>query len=1546
LKNNPISYYQDFLSPALQAELLSQARPVAGVAGLHEVGAGGGLENADSLSFLCQLYRELKPELSRVLERRQRDRKFIDERTRSCVQFNRELKRDVLDPDYQTVMGMTDGEGRIVMGPLQAGFMQPRGAAVAPLPEFLQGNHVTLFGPPDDAKLSINAMNAWHRQLKGEPEIVGELLKSHPWAPKWGADDEDSKTPLRADLIAAGMNLTGCLEGTISFEDQKKYQLAAEKRSLPIKRFPGLALPSFFLFYEQEPLPLHLYDFALHFFRNWHNPQALAFYVPKLENEEEARYIRLMMETAESLIQQRHPEYQAGTIRLMIVLENPRAVFRTNEIIDELHPYFAGASLGWHDFLASTARVFKEDPNYRIPVKADPDIVIKYIKASHDLLAQVVGPRGGIKVGGMYGILPINTDLRSPSFQLTIKGYIRDVVTQMKRNLSGFWVAHPDFVRLGMAMVEAWKLHQQGQSAALEELVKSLLDEKHHQEILDFIHGPDIQGLNQDDPLYPRSLIVADLKESTYIANNHPDEIRYNVFQSLQYLTDWLSGNGCVALPAMLGGVPVRVMDDLATAERSRWEVWHELRHGRFRLEEFLKIAHEEYLFIRKDRSNEQKIVQVKWDERTAKWYPVAFQLMLKLMTDPEPVEFATELLLPFTVDSIRQAELPWEKARALDPQKFKISEYIERFNYYFEMCGSLRFAKKMSKGPLTELAAAQKLILSFEQQDILDAAGFHGDIGEDKKTLDQLASAEQSKVLSEDEKVKQQLRQLGEEYRKKFGMKFLISAAGRSGSELLSALRERLANTLEQEQAHAREALWEITRKRLTAHPLNSLVQQLEAALVKHQVESAQITVITPQGHQNLALGKAKKTTWFELASLSKSVASAFAIEFFKAREISLGASVHAFLPELKLDPRLTISHLMSHAGLNLHYVNGVPRGRAMPPIADFLQGNAEYGYEPVKVINPPGEKFQYSGAGFLVLEHLVEKISGASIQSLTRPFLDGLELQEFSFQQSDLPGVEYARGVQDNGQEVEGGRKMFPAFAAGAMGTAHGMAHFLEHLECAWHELDGSGGISHDTARLMLHGTDKGCQAFMGCLMGLGIFIINAGDNKLMLHQGANDGFRCLFLHCFAGPDRGKGVVVLSNADLKGVLFNAEATQFILRAFNLQGIEFDKFKSSFPVQALRPEEVVNVGYKNLIFNAFRPVQPEPIVDQGPKDPLAAFNLVVGAKVIEVTNELFARAENLLSDHLPKFDPELFGKQGKVMDSWETVRHNPRGVDQLVVELKKPSSVGYILLSTKYHFGNHAPMVGLEGKTPQGEWRELLPQTTMEGHAERRIRLQQVSEVLTHIRVSQYPDGGFSRLGLFHELPSTELESFVPLEQSQCRSYQEAIPQTKKPLSINYLPSVEEVRKNFDRLNSEEEFNNASAAYGAQLISATNEHYSPAKLAISPYAPINMFDGLESARSREAGHFDEVVIKLGRPARIHRIEMDFTYFVNNNPLEVKVEALSGGKWEMIVPRTNVKAFAGGQKGFEISSPSVYEQVKVQTIPDGGMNRLRVMSKK
>ncbi|WP_413287732.1 serine hydrolase [Bdellovibrio sp. HCB337] len=1560
-----IPYYQDYVSENFLQYLQKELKSVPGIAELTQVGDLGGLENTESLKFLCELYDQVKGELNKVLEQRIVDRHFIDQRTKACYELNQSLGIDFLESRYHTILGHEDSKGRIVIGPKNSLYCRKGGGKdIAPIPKFLQGPHVTLFGPPDDAKLSVNAMNAYHRKLKGEPAIVAELLAKTSDFPKWGADDEDSKTPLRQDLISAGENLTGCFEKNLSFADpksKKEYHLEKDHLSLPIKRFPGLALPCTFLFFRGNPLPLHMYDFALHLFKHWHNPEALTFYVPKLENEEEARYIRVMIETAEKMIQQKHSSYKLGTVRLLIVLENPRAVFRTNELIDELYPYFAGASLGWHDYLGSTARLFKEDGNYRIPVKADPNIVIKYIKASHHLLAEVVGSRGGIKIGGMYGILPMDTDLASPSFQVTMKGFIKDVITQMKRDLSGFWVAHPDFVRLGMALVQGWKQYVSGDKASLETLVTSLLDKKYHEEILGFIRGPDIEGLDMDNPLYARSLIVADIKESTYIANNHPDEVRYNVFQSLQYLTDWLSGNGCVALPAQIDGIPVRVMDDLATAERSRWEVWHELHHKRFSIEDFLRIAHEELHFIRKDLSDSKKIVQVKWDERTEKWYPVAMNLMIHLMTSQKPVEFASELLLPFTIESVRQAQDPWKAISAIDPEKYKIQSYIERFNYYFGMCGSQHFATMMAKNLILSQSEASCLIHSFDLKNILAAASFHGDIGENKKTLDTMASQEQALVFNEEATLKEELRRLGKDYLQKFGMKFLISAQGKSGKELLEALKTRMNNTQEQELNNAREALWEITRKRFNAHPINMLHEKVQAALEKHHVTGAQIAISAGFGKvQSMGFGDAIKrttkttwATWFEVASLSKSFASAFAIEYFRKAGVPLSTSVNAIFAKAGSDFRIksldkthfewadevTLAHLMNHGALNMHYVDGVPLNQELPNLRQRLDGT-------VGVINKPGTQFQYSGGGYMVLEYLLETLEKKPIAEITNAFLKDLGLNSFSFEQKNIQGHDYAHGYTVDGNEIEGTRKIFPSFAAGAMGTAGDVCTFLNHLTKAFRDLNGSGPISHDCAIQMLFGTDKGCQKFMGVNMGLGVFTAEAGPNRLAIHQGANDGFRCLFVHCYDGPDAGLGFTILCNAELNGVLFISEVAQMIFTELKMKGIETDKFKQTFVSSEIPQEQIVNIGYRDLIFGAFTADLPEEIVVKGPRDPLADYNLAVGGKVLEVTNQRFARASNLLSEYLPVFDPGLFGRQGKIMDSWETVRHNPKPFDELVFELKKPSDIRYVGASTKYHLGNQAVSIRLDGfNTKTQSWQEILPKTDLEGHAYKALKLNTGDTQFSRIRVELYPDGGFTRLGLYNEsLPEAEKTKFKPREEAPSVTFSDAIPQTIKALAPKFALTPEDIQNNWKHFKGQE-VDAASVAFGGKVVRASNEHYGPAAQVISPYPPLHMFDGLESARSRKKGHSEEMVLALGKESRIERIDIDFTYFVNNNPLELSIEGLSGDKWIPLVAKTNVKAYAGNKIRFGLNTKESFSQVKVTAIPDGGMNRVKVIVK-
>lgn len=668
--------YEPFLPKRLRSELWKNASPVLGVKDLRVdsslLSQFPNWLSAEALSIVVGVYDEVAHRLDAVLKQRSTDRHFVDEITKSMITRNERV--DYLSRDYCTCIGVKDNDGRTVVGPVERSDGLDRQVVT---PSFLAGVQVTLFGPPDSAKMAINAMNTLHRRLPNEADIVEELVVASGQVPRWGADNEDSKTPLMANLLHASENLAGCFRGTLSYDEpgtHRQYRLKEEGLSLPIKRIAGLALPDGNHLYKQEVLPLHLTDFVLHVFHNWDVPEGLVFYIPKLENEEEAEYFHHLVVTTEALVKRQRPNYQLGSVRLFIVFENPRAIFRIREMANALHPFFLGGSLGWHDFLGSTARLFKHDKNYRIPVKADPNIVINHIRESHQILVESLQPIGGIAIGGMYGVL--FEDGNERSFEVSIVGYVRDVVTQLKRGLDGFWVAHPSFVRIGIALVEAYRLHLTGQSSGLSKLLEWLIPRAHvREELWRFIDGPDVSGLERSDPLYPRGVLAADMAESDVIQNHDPEEVRYNVFQALQYLADWLSGNGCVALPATMidhdgNEVFVRVMDDLATTERSRWELWAEVHHGRVSESLFLQILREEIDFIQQDRREPTKRVQVQWEGDTAQWYPIAVKILKELVLSDEPVEFATELLMPFTFPIVRQQSDPYGYIQSLKQEK------------------------------------------------------------------------------------------------------------------------------------------------------------------------------------------------------------------------------------------------------------------------------------------------------------------------------------------------------------------------------------------------------------------------------------------------------------------------------------------------------------------------------------------------------------------------------------------------------------------------------------------------------------------------------------------------------------------------------------------------------------------------------------------------------------------------------------------------------------------------------------------------------------
>ena len=410
--------------------------------------------------------------------------------------------------------------------------------------------------------------------------------------------------------------------------------------------------------------------------------------------------------------------------------------------------------------------------------------------------------------------------------------------------------------------------------------------------------------------------------------------------------------------------------------------------------------------------------------------------------------------------------------------------------------------------------------------------------------------------------------------------------------------------------------------------------IETVDALLAKYGVAGASVAVIGEGGVRTQVGGLADKArgvpmydgTHLEIASLSKPLAAAFAVDYFDALGLTMDAPVNPLLAECGSPFRLrsaagqpaswaeevTLTHLLNHTGVGMHYVNGVPLDEPFPPVLELISGSearpAPYGYASLELLKRPGTAFGYSGGGFLVLQHLLETREAAPVSHILAPWLEGAGAAVslgLSFD-ADLPFKHYANGYHDDGSPVRTGRLSFPPLAAGALGTAAALADWLRQLALAYATPEGCGSLSHLAARTVLTaGPELGSEAFMRAGMGVGMFVFDvasaggAPPSRWMLHQAANDGFRGLLLVCFDGPDAAagpRGLVVLSNGDNQAMLLNAALTRALLAApaaFSppLGGLDWSRVPSmdgGFSTEGMKQEEIVNLGLKDLVLQAF----------------------------------------------------------------------------------------------------------------------------------------------------------------------------------------------------------------------------------------------------------------------------------------------------------------------------------------------------------------------
>lgn len=393
--------------------------------------------------------------------------------------------------------------------------------SVAPAPAALTDRRVEMTGPASPAKMAINALNSG--------------------AKVWLADLEDAATPTWHNVVDAQVNLYGASRGDLSFSsvDGKEYALRNDAPpAVMVVRPRGWHLPEKHVMIDGQPAVGALVDFGLHFLANaavlLENGSGPYYYLPKMESHLEARLWNDVFCFAED-----YAGVPQGSIRATVLIETIPAAFEMDEILYELRDHASGLNAGRWDYLFSMIKVFRDAGKaYLLPDRADVSMTAPFMRAYTELLVRTCHRRGAFAMGGMAAFIP---NRREP--EITAKAFQKvraDKTREATDGFDGSWVAHPDMVD------------------TCREVFDSVLGDK-----------PNQLGKLRDDV----SVTAADLLDVSTAGGSVTEAgLRSNLYVAVAYTAVWLSGNGAVAIH--------NLMEDAATAEISRSQVWQQVRNG------------------------------------------------------------------------------------------------------------------------------------------------------------------------------------------------------------------------------------------------------------------------------------------------------------------------------------------------------------------------------------------------------------------------------------------------------------------------------------------------------------------------------------------------------------------------------------------------------------------------------------------------------------------------------------------------------------------------------------------------------------------------------------------------------------------------------------------------------------------------------------------------------------------------------------------------------------------------------------------------------
>jgi malate synthase len=387
---------------------------------------------------------------------------------------------------------------------------------VAPSPADLTDRRVEITGPVD-RKMMINALNSGARVFM--------------------ADLEDACSPTWANVVEGQRNLMEAVRRTLALDVGGKAYRLHERTATLVVRPRGWHLEERHVLADGAPVSASLVDFAVYFHHNARELLARGsgpyFYLPKLESHLEARlWNDVFLAAQESL------GIPRGTIRATVLIETLPAAFVMEEILYELREHAAGLNAGRWDYLFSFIKTFRDRPDKVLPDRAQLTMTVPFMRAYTERLVQVCHRRGAHAIGGMAAFIPSR---KAPEVNERAMTRVReDKERESSMGFDGTWVAHPDLVPVAREVFDRVLGDRPNQKSVLRDEVRVSADQL-------------------IDATVPGGLVTE-------------GGVRMNVEVALLYLESWLRGNGAVAIH--------NLMEDAATAEISRTQLWQWIRHG------------------------------------------------------------------------------------------------------------------------------------------------------------------------------------------------------------------------------------------------------------------------------------------------------------------------------------------------------------------------------------------------------------------------------------------------------------------------------------------------------------------------------------------------------------------------------------------------------------------------------------------------------------------------------------------------------------------------------------------------------------------------------------------------------------------------------------------------------------------------------------------------------------------------------------------------------------------------------------------------------